>query len=133
MIRADEPAPVTAAGAELSALAGAPLAGALTHELAPRLLGHFDPLLMGYQDRALILDPAHARSIQAGGGFIQPTVLAGGRVAGTWRLNRGPGRARLVVEPFTALAAATRDALAAEATDVGRYLGTDVTFEVAPS
>jgi len=130
---AAETVPVTAAGAELSALAGAPLAGALTHELAPRLLGHFDPLLMGYQDRALILDPAHARSIQAGGGFIQPTVLAGGRVAGTWRLNRGPGRARLVVEPFTALAAATRDALAAEATDVGRYLGTDVTFEVAPS
>ena len=88
---------------------------------------------MGYQDRTLILDPAHARSIQAGGGFIQPTVLAGGRVAGTWRLNRGPGRARLVVAPFTPLAAATRDALAAEATDVGRYLGTDVTFEVAPS
>jgi hypothetical protein len=130
---AAETIPVTAAGAELSALAGAPLAGALTDELAPRLLGHFDPLLMGYQDRALILDPAHARSIQAGGGFIQPTVLAGGRVAGTWRLNRGPGRARLVVEPFMALAAATRDALAAEAADVGRYLGTDVTFEVAPS
>ena len=142
---AAETIPVTAAGAELSALAGAPLAGAplagapLTGAtlqaaaLAPRLLGHFDPLLMGYQDRALILDPAHARSIQAGGGFIQPTVLAGGRVAGTWRLNRGPSRARLVVEPFTALAAATRDALAAEATDVGRYLGTDVTFEVAPS
>jgi Winged helix DNA-binding domain len=130
---AAETIPVTAAGAELSALAGAPLTDALTDELAPRLLGHFDPLLMGYQDRALILDPAHARSIQAGGGFIQPTVLAGGRVAGTWRLNRGPARARLVVEPFTALAAATRDALAAEATDVGRYLGTDVTFEVAPS
>ena len=142
---AAETIPVTAAGTELSALAGAPpssapLTGApLTGAtptgatLAPRLLGHFDPLLMGYQDRALILDPAHARSIQAGGGFIQPTVLAGGRVAGTWRLNRGPGRARLVVEPFTALAAATRDALAAEATDVGRYLGTDVTFEVAPS
>jgi Winged helix DNA-binding domain len=130
---AAETIPVSAAGAELSALAGAPLTDPLTDELAPRLLGHFDPLLMGYQDRALILDPAHARSIQAGGGFIQPTVLAGGRVAGTWRLNRGPGRARLVVEPFTALAAATRDALTAEATDVGRYLGTDVTFEVAPS
>jgi hypothetical protein len=37
------------------------------------------------------------------------------------------------VAPFTALAAATRDALAAEAADVGRYLGIDVTFEVAPS
>ena len=132
---AAETVPVTAAGAELAALAGAPLAGAPLAGtlLAPRLLGHFDPLLMGYQDRALILDPVHARSIQAGGGFIQPTVLAGGRVAGTWRLNRGPSRARLVVEPFTALTGATRDALAAEAADVGRYLGTDVTFEVAPS
>jgi hypothetical protein len=144
---AAETVPVTAAGAELAALAGAPLADApLTNTLtdtqagaqaaaplAPRLLGHFDPLLMGYQDRDLILDPEHTKRIQAGGGFIQPTVLAGGRVAGTWRLNRGPGRARLVVAPFTALAAATRDALAAEAADVGRYLGTDVTFEVAPS
>ncbi|HEY2276960.1 MAG TPA: winged helix DNA-binding domain-containing protein [Streptosporangiaceae bacterium] len=137
---AAETVSVTAAGAELSALAGAPPAGAppagappAGETLPPRLLGHFDPLLMGYQDRALILDPAHARSIQAGGGFVQPTVLAGGRVAGTWRLNRGPGRARLVVAPFTALATATRDALAVEAADVGRYLGTDVTFEVAPS
>jgi Winged helix DNA-binding domain len=139
---AAETVPVTAAGAELAALAGAPLTDAqgdaltdaLTDALlAPRLLGHFDPLLMGYQDRTLILDPAHARSIQAGGGFVQPTVLAGGRVAGTWRLNRGPARARLVVAPFTPLAAAIRDALAAEATDVGRYLGTDVTFEVTPS
>jgi hypothetical protein len=131
---AAETVPVTAAGAELSALAGPPLTDTLASgPLAPRLLGHFDPLLVGYQDRTLILDPAHARSIQAGGGFIQPTVLAGGRVAGTWRLNRGSGRARLVVEPFTALAAATRDALAAEAADVGRYLGIDVTFEVAPS
>ena len=112
---AAETVPVTAAGTELAALAGAPLAGALAGAplagalagaladapRAPRLLGHFDPLLMGYQDRTLILDPAHARSIQAGGGFIQPTVLAGGRVAGTWRLNRRPGRAHLVVAPFT--------------------------------
>ena len=97
---AAETVPVTAAGAELAALAGAPLADApLTDtqanaqagaqaaqaaaSLAPRLLGHFDPLLMGYQDRDLILDPEHTKRIQAGGGFIQPTVLAGGRVAGT--------------------------------------------------
>ena len=99
---------------------------------APRLLGHFDPLLMGYRDRDLVLDPAHTKRIQAGGGFVQPTVLADGRVAGTWRLDRRARQARVAVEPFTGLTAATADELAAEATDVGRFLGIDVTFEVAP-
>lgn len=116
------------AGPDLVALAGAPLDGPPPR---PRLLGHFDPLLMGYRDRDLVLDPARTRQIQAGGGFVQPTVLAGGRVAGTWRLDRRAKRARLVVEPFGPLTAATRDGLAAEATDVGRFLGTDVTFEGA--
>jgi hypothetical protein len=99
---------------------------------SPRLLGHFDPLLMGYRDRDLVLDPAHTKRIQAGGGFVQPTVLVDGRVAGTWRLDRRARQARVVVEPFTGLTAATADGLAAEATDVGRFLGIDVTFEVAP-
>ena len=84
---------------------------------------------MGYRDRDLILDPAHTRRIQAGGGFVRPTVLAEGRVAGTWRLDRRAGR--LVVEPFTSLTTGTRDALAGEAADVGRFSGLDVTFEVA--
>jgi hypothetical protein len=91
---------------------------------------------MGYHDRELILDPADTKRVQAGGGFVQPTVLAGGRVIGTWRLDRrasSSATARVVVEPFAELTAATRDALAAEATDVGRYLGTDVTFQVAHS
>jgi hypothetical protein len=124
---ADQTVPV-AAGTELSALARAPLDDAAPR---PRLLGHFDPLLMGYRDRTLILDPAHAKRVQAGGGFVLPTVLVQGQVAGTWRLDRRTARGRLVVEPFTALTATTVDALAAEASDVGRFLGADVTFEVA--
>ena len=146
---AAETVPVTATGPELAntgtagtELAGTGLAGTELAALAgarldvpaprPRLLGHFDPLLMGYRDRDLVLDPAWTRRIQAGGGFVQPTVVAGGRVAGTWRLDRRA--ARLVVEPFAPLTPATRDALAGEASDVGRFLDLDVTFEVtAPS
>ena len=128
---AGETVPVTAGGpdladTELAALTDAPLDAP---DPRPRLLGHFDPLLMGYRDRDLVLDPAHTRRIQAGGGFVQPAVLAEGRVAGTWRLDRRAGR--LVVEPFTPLTAATRDALADEATDVGRFSGLDVTFDIA--
>ena len=114
------------AGPDLVALAGAPLDGPAPQ---PRLLGHFDPLLMGYRDRDLVLDPAHTRAVQAGGGFVQPTVLVGGRVAGTWRLDRRA--AKLVVEPFTPLTTDTRDALAAEAAAIRSFFDLDVTFQLA--
>lgn len=55
-----------------------------------KLLGHFDPYLLGYKDRSFALDPAYARRVQRGGGFLQPVVLVDGRVAGTWsRVWRG--------------------------------------------
>ncbi len=121
---------VSAGGTRLFALAGH--IEAEPADCAPRLLGHFDPFLLGYRDRGLVLDPRYAPRIQTGGGFVQPVVLIGGRVAGTWRLTRAPGRARrarLTVQPFTALPAASADGLAAEAADIGRFLGVDVTLE----
>jgi len=98
-----------------------------------------------------MLDAEYARRIQTGGGFVQPVVLIGGRVAGTWRLTRRTApagqaaratltvepftaragqaaRATLTVEPFTALPAASADGLVAEAADIGRFLGADVTL-----
>jgi hypothetical protein len=81
-----------------------------------------------------MLDAEYARRIQTGGGFVQPVVLIGGRVAGTWRLTRRTARAgqavraTLTVEPFTAPLAASADGLAAEAADIGRFLGADVTL-----
>jgi hypothetical protein len=53
-------------------------------DLPLRMLGHFDPWLLGYKDRSFTLDPAHAKHIQRGGGFLQPLILVDGRVAGTW-------------------------------------------------
>lgn len=49
-----------------------------------KLLGHWDPFLLGYRDRSFTLDPAHAKHIQRGGGFLQPIVLVDGQVKGTW-------------------------------------------------
>jgi hypothetical protein len=104
-------------------LALVPAGPVASAEPRPRLLGHFDALLLGYRDRALVLDPEHAKQVQAGGGFIQPTVLVDGRVAGTWRLERSARRITVGLEPFTRLPAAARDALRAEAEDIGRFLG----------
>ncbi len=59
-----------------------------------------------------------------GGGIVRAVVLARGRAAGTWRLTGSGRRRRLEVDWFARRPAAA--ALAAEAADVGRFLGLDV-------
>jgi DNA glycosylase AlkZ-like len=86
-----------------------------------RLVGAFDTYLLGYRDRAAMLEPRFTKRIQAGGGIIHPAVLVDGRVAGTWRLRR----AEVHVEPFEPV---DPTALAEEAADLGRFLGTDVSL-----
>jgi hypothetical protein len=49
-----------------------------------RLLARFDPYLLGHRSRELILDPAFAKRVNAGGGMIAQTMLDDGRVVGTW-------------------------------------------------
>ncbi|WP_194906519.1 DNA glycosylase AlkZ-like family protein, partial [Catenulispora rubra] len=57
-----------------------------------RLLPRFDPYLLGHRSRDLILAPAFAKRVNAGGGMIAQTMLADGRIVGTWKPN--------LLEPF---------------------------------
>ena len=98
-----------------------------------RLVPAFDEYLLGYRGRALALDAAHAHRIQAGGGIVHPAVLLGGRIIGTWRQRRGDGGLIVAVEPFRRLSRDTRAALAAEAADIGRFLGVPARLEVGNS
>jgi Winged helix DNA-binding domain len=99
----------------------------------PKLLGHWDGLLLGYRRRDLHLDPAHARAVQAGGGILRPIVLVDGRVAGTWRLERGV----VTVEPFgrrpleSTLVVSVETSLTAEVADIGRFLGRSLEYRLA--
>ncbi len=103
-------------GVARDGFAGVPPASGAAGPGEPKLLGHWDGLLLGYRRRDVHLDPAHARAVQAGGGILRPTVLIGGRVAGTWRLERDV----ITVEPFGRLPAV---GLESEVADVGRFLG----------
>jgi len=67
-----------------------------------RLLARFDPYLLGHRSRELILDPAFAKLVNAGGGMIAQTMLNAGRVVGTWKSGR--------LEPFEELSAADGEA-----------------------
>ncbi|NUR72365.1 MAG: winged helix DNA-binding domain-containing protein [Hamadaea sp.] len=84
-----------------------------------RLLGAYDTYLLGYRDRSLMLDPAYAHRIQAGGGVLHPAVVVDGRVVGRWRIAKD----RLEVEAFDDTVHKRQYELTAEAADVGRFLG----------
>jgi hypothetical protein len=96
-----------------------------------RLVGAFDTYLLGYRSRDAILDPLHARRIQAGGGIIHPAILLDGRVIGAWRLR---GR-NLVPQPFEPLDPDLTPQLENEAADLGRFFGAEIALSestVAP-
>jgi hypothetical protein len=97
----------------MAALAGQPDGAQIP---PPRLLGAFDPLLLGWESRQPILGAKAASVIR--GGIFRPFALVRGRAAATWSMTRG----RVEVAPFGRLAAADAAALAAEASDVERFL-----------
>jgi hypothetical protein len=82
-----------------------------------RLLGHFDPYLLGYKDRSFALDPAYAKRVQRGGGFLQAVVLVDGRVAGTWSRSWRGDTMRVTVDAWAPI---PPDELAAEIEDLNR-------------
>ena len=65
------------------------------------LLPGFDEFLLGYADRSCALDPEFAdRIVPGGNGMFRATVVAGGRIVGTWRwVGRGAKRS-VAAEPF---------------------------------
>jgi hypothetical protein len=87
------------------------------------LLPPFDEYLVAYRDRAAVLDPAHARAINAGGGMLDPIVVVGGRVRGTWRRDLGRGTVSIAVNMFAEPSAAARRAINVAANRYATFLG----------
>jgi hypothetical protein len=83
----------------------------------PRLLGSYDPVLLGWASRADILGP-HQQIVTVNGLF-RPFALVAGRAAGIWSWSDG----QVVLETLGDLPDSVKAALAAEASDVRRFLG----------
>ncbi|MGH2737787.1 MAG: winged helix DNA-binding domain-containing protein [Actinomycetota bacterium] len=89
-----------------------------------RLLPMFDECLLGWRSRDLVLPERHRRPVvPEGGGVIHQSVVADGVVRGTWSAESSDDRLRVIVSPFGRPSPALREALAAEASDVGRFRG----------
>ncbi len=109
-----------------------PEAAALLDEGVPagRLvlaLPGFDEFLLGYTDRSIVLPPEHANRIVPGGnGVFRRTIVAGGRIVGTWDVARSGG-AVAVPEPFddvNGLRPAAQRSFELQAAKYRRFLGT---------
>lgn len=97
-----------------------------------RLLPRFDTYLLGYRDRSHMLAPEYASRINKGGGMIAATVLADGRLVGTWASQRRGQRLEISVVPFENLDERLRPGVEAEVADLGRFLGVSVSWQVQP-
>jgi Winged helix DNA-binding domain len=67
------------------------------------LLPGFDEYILGYKDRRDVLTAEHAQKIVPGGnGVFLPTIVADGRVIGTWKRDLKQKRLNVSLHPFTA-------------------------------
>jgi hypothetical protein len=88
------------------------------------LLPGFDEYFLGYSDRSAVMDAEHAEHLQPGAnGMFKPALLVDGRVAGIWQKKVTKKDMTVSVEPFAPLAAATKEAVAAQAARFGEFLG----------
>jgi Winged helix DNA-binding domain len=102
-------------GRELLDLLRAPRPAADTP--APvRLLPRWDALLLSHADRTRVL-PAEYRSTVIKGGWVHPTFLVDGMVAGLWRVEGG----KVKTEPFAPLPRTARRELEDEARRLARF------------
>jgi hypothetical protein len=86
-------------------------------EVRLALLPAFDEYVLGWRDRSFAVTGPAAALFSRGGGMIPATVVADGRVVGTWRRARSGGVATELFEPVDEVA------LAAESEDVSRFVG----------
>ena len=122
--------PVTWARRGLTAIAAeladrpdglAELAGTVSPPVTPppRLLGAFDPVLLGWASRTQVL--GEHQEVVTVNGLFRPFALVAGRAVGTWVYQRGQVELG-TLEPVPGRVEA---ALAAEASDVQRFLATE--------
>jgi hypothetical protein len=87
-----------------------------------RLLPFFDHYQLTHVDREHLVAAEHRAKIYRTAGWVTPSVLVRGRIAGTWDLTDGV----VTVTELRSLTARERRALAREVESLGHFLGASV-------
>ena len=88
----------------------------------PRFLPEFDNLILSHANRTRIVADDYRKVIASKNGMVPATVLVGGFVCGTWKIEKSRKAARLVIEPFEPLPEKERDALVGEGEQLLRFV-----------
>ncbi|RFA21791.1 winged helix DNA-binding domain-containing protein [Subtercola boreus] len=89
-----------------------------------QLLPGFDEYLLGYANRTAVLAPEYwERIVPGNNGMFMPTIVAGGRIVGTWSRRASPKRVAVLPQPFEPLSAAQQRGAARAADRYAAYLG----------
>ena len=74
------------------------------HEEDICLLSGFDEFILGYKDRSAVLSPEIApRIVPGNNGIFLPTLVAGGKVVGTWKRNIKKKGIEISIHPFESI------------------------------
>jgi hypothetical protein len=93
-----------------------------------RLLAGFDQYVLGPgTSDARVVPPANRAKVSRAAGWIAPTVLVGGRVAGVWEMKGG----RVVVEPFGSLGPSTQRQLHQEVERLACVTGEKLALDIS--
>ena len=99
-------------------------AAAAAPEGVVRLLPGFDQYVVGApRGEPAILPDEHRAAVYRPQGWLSPVVLHDGRMAGTWELERKPGRIGVEVRCFAAPKRPLRAGVEAEAERLAAFLG----------
>ena len=96
------------------------------------LLPPFDDYLLGYKDRLLVLDPAYAKQVNAGGGMPRPTVVVNGEILAVWSYQLKKQQMLVSIRPFRKLDLREIDLIAQAAAELGSFLSISVEIDFAP-
>jgi hypothetical protein len=102
----------------------------LPQPLSVRLLPAFDTYLLGYRNRDLVLPPAYATRIQAGGGVLNPALLVDGRVLGQWKLVAKRAGMEVQVTEFEELSREVLDGLDEELAELSTFFNSRTSLRV---
>ena len=88
-----------------------------------RLLPYFDTFLLGHKDRQHLVAIKHQPKVFRPQGWISPTVLVDGHVAGVWKHELGKDRLEIRVETFESPSRNVIAGIQEEAHELGGFLG----------
>lgn len=96
-----------------------------------RLLPAYDTYLLGYDGREHAIPAEYDSCVWPGGGIIRPIVTLNGRTIATWQFDRSQEPLSVHIEPFDTFESVLEPSLRAEIDDIGRFLGTDIGYQLA--